>query len=74
MLDIELAPTAPYGLEGIILGGPEDLKGRMLILVLLLLRSPLCPVVAQPPRIRLVVQLVNVDVRGINLRVTEFTD
>jgi hypothetical protein len=74
MLDIELAPTAPYGLEGIILGGFKDLKGRMLILVLLLLRSPLCPVVAQPPRIRLVVQLVDIDLGGVNLRVTEFTD
>jgi len=73
VLDIELAPTAPYGLEGIILGGLKDLKGRMLILVLLL-SCPLCPVVAHPPRIRLVVQLVDIDLGGINLRVTEFTD
>jgi hypothetical protein len=36
MLDVELAPTAPNGLEGIILGCLKNLNGRMLILVLLL--------------------------------------
>lgn len=73
MLDIELAPTALYG---IILGGLKDLKGRILISVLLL-RWPLCRlvVIAEPSRVRLVVQLINVDVRGINpFRFTELTD
>ena len=45
----------------------------MLLLVLLIL-FPLGPVVAESPRIRLVVQLANIDMGAVELRITEFTD